>query len=37
MALIPGMFQVANGITLLGLLWAVSGAIILLRKEADDV
>ena len=33
MAVIPGMFQVANGATLLGLILAVSGATILITKE----
>lgn len=36
-AVIPGMFQVANGATVWGILLAVSGAVILLTNESRNV
>lgn len=34
-AVIPGMFQVVNGATLLGVVLTVVGAIMLLREELE--
>jgi hypothetical protein len=35
MAVIPGMFQVVNGATLLGVVLTVAGATMLLREERE--
>lgn len=35
MAVIPGMFQVVNGATVWGILLALAGATVLVRKEGE--
>lgn len=34
-AVIPGMFQLVNGATLLGVVLTVAGALVLLREEQE--